>query len=265
MGSRKLNLLESRRLLTLLLLAAFVWSLSSVDWLGPTVHTGGPAALLRFIEALFPPELSPDFLKLVLVACFQTMAYAVASITVAVTVAIPIGLLASGVAARSWRTGLPIAVPARLLLGAIRSVHELVWAVLFVSAFGLSSLTAILALSLPYAGILGRIYAELLNDIPESPLRALRSSGATPFKVFLFGRLPMAFPDMLSYTFYRFECGIRSAAVLSFVGIPGLGYQIQLSLHDLLFDQVWTLMLALVGMVVVVDLWSTRVRRSLVA
>jgi phosphonate transport system permease protein len=83
--------------------------------------------------------------------------------------------------------------------------------------------------------------------------------------VFLFGRLPMAFPDMLSYTFYRFECAIRSAAILSFVGIQGLGYQIQLSLHDLLFNQVWTLMLALMGLVVVVDLWSTRVRRSLVA
>jgi phosphonate transport system permease protein len=75
----------------------------------------------------------------------------------------------------------------------------------------------------------------------------------------------MAFPDMLSYTFYRFECAIRSAAILSFVGIQGLGYQIQLSLHDLLFNQVWTLMLALMGLVVVVDLWSTRVRRSLVA
>jgi phosphonate transport system permease protein len=75
----------------------------------------------------------------------------------------------------------------------------------------------------------------------------------------------MAFPDMLSYTFYRFECAIRSAAILSFVGIQGLGYQIQLSLHDLLFNQVWTLMLALVGLVVMVDLWSTRVRRSLVA
>ncbi len=265
MGSRKLRLLESRRLLTLLLFGAFAWSLSGVDWLGPTVHTGGPGALLRFIQALFPPELSPGFLRLALVASFQTTAYAVAAITVAVIVAVPMGLLASGAAARSAKTRLPIAVAARLGLGAIRSVHELVWAVLFVSAFGLSSLTAILALSLPYAGILGRIYAELLNDVPESPLRALRSSGASPFKVFLFGRLPMAFPDMLSYTFYRFECAIRSAAILSFVGIQGLGYQIQLSLHDLLFNQVWTLMLALVGLVVAVDLWSTRVRRSLVA
>ena len=136
---------------------------------------------------------------------------------------------------------------------------------LFVYALGLSSATAVLALALPYAGILGRIYADLLNDVPDEPLRALQSSGASPFQVFLFGRLPMAFPDMLSYSFYRFECAIRSAAILGFVGIPGLGYEIQLSLHDILFDQVWTLLVALVVMVVAVDLWSTRVRRSLVS
>jgi phosphonate transport system permease protein len=75
----------------------------------------------------------------------------------------------------------------------------------------------------------------------------------------------MALPDMLSYTFYRFECGIRSAAILSFVGIQGLGYQIQLSMHDLLFSQVWTLLLFLVGIIVVVDAWSTLVRRSMVS
>ena len=260
-----MRVLESRRLLTLILFAAFAWSLSGVDWLGPMVHTGGPQSLLRFIQALFPPELSPDFLKLTLVASFQTLAYSVAAITVAVLVAVPMGLLASGVAARSARTGLPVAVAARFLLGAIRSVHELVWAVLFVYALGLSSATAILALALPYAGILGRIYADLLNDVPEDPLRALRASGASPFQVFLFGRLPMAFPDMLSYSFYRFECAIRSAAILGFVGIAGLGYQIQLSLHDILFDQVWTLLVALVFLVVAVDLWSTRVRRDLVS
>ena len=260
-----MRVLESRRLLTLILFAAFAWSLSGVDWLGPMVHTGGPQSLLRFIQALFPPELSPDFLKLTLVASFQTLAYSVAAITVAVLVAVPMGLLASGVAARSARTGMPVAVAARFMLGAIRSVHELVWAVLFVYALGLSSATAILALALPYAGILGRIYADLLNDVPEDPLRALRASGASPFQVFLFGRLPMAFPDMLSYSFYRFECAIRSAAILGFVGIPGLGYQIQLSLHDILFDQVWTLLVALVFLVVAVDLWSTRVRRDLVS
>ena len=145
----------------------------------------------------------------------------------------------------------------------LRSIRELVWAVLFVNAFGLSSLTAIFALAIPYGGILGRIYADLFNDVPEEPLRALRSAGASPARVFLYGRLPMALPDMLGYSFYRLECAIRSAAIMSFIGIQGLGFEIQLSLGDLLFSQVWTLLLFLLALVLAVDWWSGRVRRSL--
>ncbi len=175
------------------------------------------------------------------------------------------GVIAAGSVSGSAGTGLGLAVAVRFILAAMRSIHELVWAVLFVAAFGLSSLTVILALALPYAGILGRIYSELFNQVPEEPLRSLRASGASPFRVLLYGRLPMALPELLGYTFYRLECAIRSAAIMSFVGIRGLGFEIQLSLNDLLFGQVWTLLLFMAGMVVVVDLWSTRVRRSLVS
>ena len=134
---------------------------------------------------------------------------------------------------------------------------------LFVAAIGLSPVAAIFALGLPYGGILGRIYAELLQDVPPEPLRALRAAGASPWRLVIYGYVPMSLPEMVGYTFYRFECAIRSAAILSFVGVQGLGYQLQLSLRDLLFDQVWTLLLFLVAVIVVVDLWSSRVRRSL--
>jgi phosphonate transport system permease protein len=198
-------------------------------------------------------------------AAWQTVAYAVAGISLAVLIGLPLSVIASGCAVESSRTGVALAVGARFFLASLRSTHELVWAVLFVAAFGLSSLTAILAIALPYGGILGRIYAELLAEVPGEPLRALRAAGASPFRVFLYGRFPMALPDMLSYGFYRFECAIRAAAIMSFVGIRGLGYEIQLSLHDLLFGQVWTLLLLLVALVVLVDLWSSRVRRSLLS
>jgi len=246
-------------------LAAFLWSLASLQWRGPLVHTGGPAALVSFLQALFPPDLTPDFLRLGLAATWQTLAYAVAGITLAVLLGFPLGIAAAGSATGSPKAGVSLVVAVRLVLAALRSVHELVWAVLFVAAFGLSSLTAILALALPYGGILGRIYGELFNQVPQEPLRALQTTGASPFRVFLYGRLPMALPEMIGYTFYRFECAIRSAAIMSFVGIRGLGYEIQLSLNDLLFNQVWTLMLFLVALIILVDLWSSRVRRSLVS
>ncbi len=258
-----LRRLEGRWFLTLLLVGAIAWSLASLDWGSGIIHSGGSSAAKSFISALFPPELSPDFLYRCLVASWQTVAYAVAGITLAVLIGLPLGIIASGTLASSPGQRLMAMTGTRFLLALLRSIHELVWAVLFVNAFGLSSLTAILALAIPYGGILGRIYADLFNDVPEAPLRALRAAGASPARVFLYGRLPMALPDMLSYSFYRLECAIRSAAIMSFIGIRGLGFEIQLALGDLLFSQVWTLLLFLLALVLAVDWWSGRVRRGL--
>ena len=258
------GLLDHRRLLTLLMVGAVIFSVAGIDWGSPLFHTGGGGAARDFLAALFPPELSPSFLELALAASWQTLAFAVAGITLAIVLGLPLGVIASGSVFGAGQSSIAPIVVARFFLAAIRSIHELVWAVLFVAAFGLSSLTAILALALPYAGILGRIYADLFNNVPQEPLQALRASGASPFRVFLYGRLPMALPDAIGYTFYRFECAIRAAAIMSFVGIRGLGYEIQLSLNDLLFGQVWTLMLFLVGLVLVVDRWSSTLRRSLI-
>ncbi len=229
------------------------------------VHPGGVASALEFFGAIGKIELSPSFLKIALEACWYTVAYAVGGVTLAIALGLPLGIIASGTLARSTKVRLPAVLITRGFLAFTRSIHELVWAWLFVAAIGLSPMAAILALAIPYGGILGRIYSEILNDVPEAPLRALRASGASEWKVLLYGRLVMALPDMLSYSFYRFECAIRAAAIMSFVGITGLGYQIQLSLDDLLYGQVWTLLLLLVALIGLVDSWSTIVRRRLVA
>jgi len=256
------SFLESRRLLTYLLIAIVAWSALSVDWGGKLVHPGGGESARQIFTAAFTPELSSDFLALALSSSWTTVTFAVAGLTLAIAVGLPLGVLGSGVLLRHGNSRLYTIAGVRFVLGFLRSIHELVWAWLFVVAIGLSPIAGIFALAIPYAGILGRIYSEILVDVPEEPLNALRTSGASEFKVFLYGRLPMAMPDMLSYTFYGLECGIRSAAILSFVGITGLGYQIQLSLNDLLYNEVWTLLFFLVGLVAMVDLWSSLVRKS---
>ena len=257
------NLLESRRLLTFLLLAALVWSLTSVDWSRGVFHPGGASSAAQIFSSILTPDLSPEFLKLALAASWKTISFAVAGITLAVVLGLPLGIVASGVLARSKMGRVVSVTGVRFVLGLLRSVHELVWAWLFVVAVGLSPIAGIFALAIPYAGILGRIYSDMIKDVPEEPLRALRATGASELKVLIYGRLPMILPDMLGYSFYRFECGIRSAAILSFIGIAGLGYQIQLSLDELLYSQVWTLLFLLVGIISLVDLWSTLVRRSM--
>ena len=254
---------RGRGFLTLLLVVAFLWSLTSLQWGSSPVHPGGLASIGQFFQAAIRPDLSTEFLALALSSAWKTIAYAVAGICLAVALGLPLGILASGVLARRSRAKIPGIAGFRFLLGAMRAVHELIWAWFFVAAIGLSPAAAVLALAIPYAGILGRIYADILNDVPSTPLRALRASGASEAKVLLYGRLPMALPDMLSYTFYRFECAIRSAAIMGFVGVGGLGMQIQLSLLDLYFSEVWTLLFTLVGLVLVVDFWSSWVRRYL--
>lgn len=255
--------LESRRVLTLLLLAALAWSLSAVAWSGDLIHSGGLRAIGEIFGAIVRPDLAGDTLALAFRSAWTTIAYAAAGMTLALALGFPLGVLASGVLARSTARKIAASVPARAVLAFFRSVHELVWAWLFVVALGLSPLAAVLALGIPYGGILGRIYAELLEDIPQAPIRALRTAGASEWRIFWHARLPMALPDMLSYTFYRFECAIRSAAIMSFIGLGGLGREIQLALEDIAFGRMWTFLYFLIALVIIVDLWSTAVRRRL--
>ena len=236
-----------------------------MPWGDGPLHTGGLRAIGDFVSALFNLELSSDILRDAVTASWRTVAYAVAGMTLALVIGFPLGIIASGVLARSaWSRGVSVG-GVRFVLAFFRSIHELVWAWLFVAAVGLSPMAAVLALGIPYGGILGRIYSELLQDVPEEPVRALRSAGASEWQVLWYGRIPMALPDILSYTFYRLECGVRSAAILSFVGLGGLGFHIQISLADLDYERAWTFMLFLVALVVVVDLWSSAVRRRVVA
>ncbi len=257
------GLLGGKGLLTVLMAAAFLWSLTAVAWSEPILHPGGLDSLAEILRAAVTPELSPPFLKLTLESAWTTVAYAVAGICLAAPLGLLLGAAASGVLFRSRGVAVPAVGGLRALLGVMRAIHELVWAWLFVAALGLSPMAAILALAIPYGGILGRIFADILNDVPEEPLRALRASGASELKVLLYGRLPMALPDMLGYGFYRLECAIRAVAIMGFVGVGGLGLQVQLSLDDLLYREVWTLLYAIIALVALVDAWSSWVRRSL--
>ena len=254
--------IESRSLLTLLLIGVFAWSTYNIGWNNDIFHTGGASALFDILEALLKPELSPYFLRIALEATWTTLSYATAGTTIAVAIGFPLGILASGVVAPSGKPKHIMMIVTRLLLGVMRSIHELIWAWFFVVAIGLSPMSAIIGLAIPYGGILGRIYADILNDVKEEPSRVLLASGASRWQVLLYGRLAIALPDMLSYTFYRFECAIRAVAILGFVGIKGLGFQIQLSLDDLLFDEVWTLLFFLIALVILADLWSSLIRRK---
>ena len=253
-----------RVLLTLFIVGAVVWSFIAVAPSDGMFHAGGLSAVGEIVSDLFMPDLSPGFLRTVLGDSWRTIAFAITGMTVAVLIGLPSGALASGVLMRPSRFNVALTVVARAYLGILRAVHELVWAVLFVAAFGLSPAAGVLAIGIPYGGIVGRILAERLQDVPDEPLDALRLAGASELPVLAFARAPMVAADVVSYLFYRLECAVRAAVVLSFAGLGGLGFRITIALDDLRFDQAWTAVFAIVVIIIIIDIWSSQVRKRLI-
>ena len=255
--------ISNRNLLSVILLVLILWGIINFDWKDPILHPGGADTLLDFLAAAIRPELSSTFILLVIQSAWTTVTYAVAGLCLGILVGIFSATTALWVGRRDKVINRLCVSSIRIFLGFLRAVHELVWAWLFIVAFGLTPMAAILALAIPYGGMLGRVYYDTLLVAPEPPIRAIQSTGASDLKVLIHGHLPLALPDLVSYTFYRFECAIRAAAVMGFVGIGGLGMQIELSLSDLLFNEVWTLLYAMIFLVVVVDVWSSVIRKNL--
>ena len=224
-----------------------------------------------------PPGAPPLLLK-ALGGAWRTLVFAAAAMSLALAAGLPLGLLASeswwaadpaarGARARrlARRAGVPTALAAlRVLIALLRSVHELLWAVLLLAALGLSSASAVLAIAIPYAGTLAKVFSEMIDEAPRDSAEALRATGARPAQVFLVGVLPRAAADMAAYAFYRFECAVRSSAVLGFFGFPTLGYYLSLSFENLHLREVWTYLYTLLALVIVFELWSGALRRRLV-
>jgi phosphonate transport system permease protein len=232
------------------------------------------AALFDFLQRLFPPDLSISFLGTALRATWMTAATAVIATVASSVLALPLGILASG---RLWRTGIntagdnhragswmrPLSWVVLHGMSVVRSVPDLVWALLFVAGIGLGPAAGTLALAVSYTALLGRVYADVFDETDVRPLEALEALGATRLQVFLFGILPQSRALLTSYTLYSFECSIRSAAVLGFVGAGGLGYEISLSMRLFEFPQVLTLMACFVLLLFLVDVVSRNLRGRL--
>jgi phosphonate transport system permease protein len=260
-----LNMIESRKklLLNLLIILLFLWSMTTVHWSNDLFRPAGAALIWDIVKGIVQPNLSSDILKLAVQSTWLTVVYATCALTLAIVFGFIFGILASGALAKSRLTRRVTVAFFRGILNFTRAIHELVWAWIFVASFGLSPYAGILAMAIPYAGILGRILADAINDVPEEPIQALRAAGASQWQCMIYGYIPYVWTEMISYTMYRYECAIRSSAIMSFVGLGGLGYQIQLSLADLRFDEVWTFLFFLVLIVILVDFWSSLLRKSI--
>ena len=152
--------------------------------------------------------------------------------------------------------------PVRGLLILLRSVPEIVWALLFVRAVGLGPTAGVMAIAITYAGMLGKVYAEIFESVDPLPIRALLGAGSSRLQAFAYGVLPQATGEMLSYTVYRWECAVRASVVMGFVGAGGLGQQMDLSMRMFAGGEVASMLLTFLLLVLLADLISQLLRRS---
>ena len=241
-----------RSVVVLLAVAAGVvasWRLLDMD-LGALFTADAASSMGDFVSGFFPPDTSRAWLWQVLVGIWETLAISV------------VGTLLAAVA------GLLLALPKfrapwNVLLNVLRSVPELVWATITALAVGLGPFAGALALALHTAGVLGRLYAEALENAPSQPAEALRRTGSSRAMALLYGTLPGAAPQLVAYTLYRWEMNIRMAAILGFVGAGGLGQLLYFKLSLFHYAEASTVIIAMLALSIAVDQASAWLRRSM--
>lgn len=257
-AARRVRRSPARAVTALVVLAALVHAGDPFQaW-----NAGGLPMVGRFASAAVRPELGGDFLALIWRESLVTVSYAVLGTALAMV----LGTAGSVVLSRRWWTRPGDARPAprwQLVRAAAvvpRAVHEVVWGLLLLNVLGLDPLVAVLAIGIPFGAITAKVFADAIDDADGSAFDALRTAGAGRLSALAYGVGPAIRSDLVSYGFYRFECSIRSAAILGIVGAGGLGFQLSLSFTSLRYGEVWTALWALVLLNGVADAWSGWVR-----
>jgi phosphonate transport system permease protein len=214
----------------------------------------------RFVGELLVPATDPRFLGKLVVASAETLAMS----AVGTLLAAIFGLLLALPASRTHAGDRALArAPTRLVLNALRSIPELVWAALLIISAGLGPFAGTLALAMHTTGVLGRLFAEAIENAPPAPAFALRTQGVAEGRVFLYATLPQIVPQLLSYTLYRWENNIRAAAVLGVVGAGGLGQMLAFHMGLFQMSETSSILVAMIVLVALVDLGSYLMRRAL--
>jgi phosphonate transport system permease protein len=218
------------------------------------------ASMGRFVGEFFPPDLSGAFVAKVARGTWETLAMSALGTALAalagLALALPAARLHAGDVARTR-------APARALLNVLRSIPELVWAALLLISAGLGPFAGTLALAAHTTGVLGRLFAEALENAPPEPGFALRTQGVSDARVFFYATLPQVLPQLMSYTLYRWENNIRAAAVLGVVGAGGLGQLLAFHMGLFHMSKTCTILAAMLLLVALVDACSYAARRAL--
>ncbi|ARU05028.1 phosphonate ABC transporter, permease protein PhnE [Comamonas serinivorans] len=210
-----------------------------------------------FLSRSVPPDWT--ILPRLWAPALETVQIAIWGTLLSVVLALPLSFIAAG-NLHGWHWLRRIT---RQFLNVVRSINELILALVFVSAVGLGPFPGVLALALHGMGMLGKFFAESIEEIDDGPLQALRSAGAGQLQVIAFGVIPQAITAWIAVVLYRFEVNLRSATVLGMVGAGGLGFELVSSLKLFRYPETATCIVVITVMVILADLVSNALRRRI--
>ena len=231
--------------------------------------------VLAYVKKLFPPDFSAFTLQEAVRGTIETFAISFLGTIMAAVIAFFMvffasrnlmysGLLYEMEPGEGWKRALRF-VPylfVKSLLNILRTIPEMVWALIFVFIVGLGPFPGMLALGVHTGGVLGKLFGEVLEDVDMQPIESLQSTGANRLQILFYGILPQALPQFISYTLYRWEVNIRVAAVLGFVGAGGLGQRIHIAISLFFENQLLTFLIFIYVLVTIVDYLSAYLRRK---
>lgn len=262
---------RQRRWLCALALLVMLWPLLVVTEFRPWTMFDQRSlqSTWNFVSQFVPPRADAEFLRLLAKETWRTVAIATAGMTLAWLVAVPLALGASArlsvsaLATRMDRGPFAVRQLLRWLMIVLRSVPELVWALLFVRVVGLGPTAGVLAIGIAYGGMLGKVYSEILDSTEAAPSQALLRNGSGRLQALLYGALPQCANELVSYTVYRWECAIRSSVVLGFVGAGGLGQLLDGASKMFAGSEVSSILIVFIALVTLSDRISLALRRAL--
>lgn len=272
---------EARSTFKNLLILAFVVAFLIWSYRGAGIHLSQLFSLdsfeqiLIYIKKLFPPDFSAVVIREALKGTIETFAISFLGTLMAVVIALSIvffasrnliysGLLYEMEPKQGWKRAarmLPY-LAAKTLLNILRTIPEMVWALIFVFLVGLGPFPGVLALGVHTGGVLGKLFGEVLENVDNQPIESLQATGANRLQILFYGIMPQVLPHFISYTLYRWEVNIRVAAVLGLVGAGGLGQRIHIAISLFLENQLLTLIIAIYLLVTLVDYLSAYLRRK---
>jgi phosphonate transport system permease protein len=237
-----------------LIVAGSAWHSGLFDF--RRLAAGVPSTVILLGE-MWPPDFSHarSWLK----PLADTLTMSVSGTLLAVVISFPLALLA----ARNTTPHPAAYFAARGLLNLLRAVPELIMGIVLVAAVGFGVLPGVLALGLHSVGMVGKFYAEALEQVDPLPVEAVRSVGAGPLQVIWYGMLPQIMPLLVGVTIYRWEYHFRASTVMGMVGAGGIGFELYGALRIMKYREVSALLLVILAMVVLIDALSSVLRRHL--